>query len=168
MTIAWQLIMMIDFLVISLLTILGFNVQDPQMTRGISTKISGLIMDELWRAYTSRWSEMEWDTNEVKEQPERSIVMSKSKKKHKWGHENGRRISIGEQSPQYDGNDALDYHRVTYYAGDVILPHITFIGREWNKYNETKDGMCNKMMNKTSIYVDEMKLGEHHCGNGLS
>ncbi len=45
---------------------------------------------------------------EVKEQLERSIVMSYVKKKHKSEPENGRGIRVGGQHPQYDGTDAIN------------------------------------------------------------
>jgi len=45
----------------------------------------------------------------VKEQLDRSIVMSYGKKKHKSGPENGRGIRVGGQRPQYDDTDAVNY-----------------------------------------------------------
>ena len=66
-------------------------------------------MDELRRAYTARLSEMERYMKEVKEQLERSIVMSYGKKKHKSGPQNGRGIRAGEQCAQYNGTDAVNY-----------------------------------------------------------
>ena len=73
----------------------GFIICGPLATPGTSSEIIGLSMDELRRAYTARLSEMEHDIKEVKEQLERSIVMSYGNKKHKSGHENGRRIRVG-------------------------------------------------------------------------
>ena len=36
---------------------------------------------------------------------------------------------------------------------DILFPHIKFLERGWNEYDETKDSVCYKMMNKTRIYV---------------
>ena len=52
------------------------------MTPGTSNKISILNVDKLRRAHAARLSEMEQDMKEVKEQLERSNVMSYGKKKH--------------------------------------------------------------------------------------
>ena len=110
-------------------------------------------MDELRRAYTARLSEMEREMREVKEQLERTIVMSYVKKKHNSGEDNSRGVRVGGQRPQYDGTDAVNYQQVTAYAADILFPHIKFLERGWNGYDETKDSMCDKMMNKTGIYV---------------
>jgi hypothetical protein len=45
----------------------------------------------------------------VKEQPERTIVMSYIKNKHNSGQDNGRGVRVGGQRPQYDGTDAVNY-----------------------------------------------------------
>jgi hypothetical protein len=44
--------MVIDFLMISLDGIPHFNVREPPMTPGNSSKIDGISVDELRRAYT--------------------------------------------------------------------------------------------------------------------
>ena len=35
----------------------------------------------------------------------------------------------------------------------ILFPHIKFLERGWNEYDETKDSVCDKMMIKTGIYV---------------
>ena len=62
-------------------------------------------------------------------------------------------IRVGGQRPQYDGTDAVNYQWVTAYAADILFPHIKFLERRWSEYDETKDIVCDKMMNKTGIYV---------------
>jgi hypothetical protein len=66
-----------------------------------------------------------------------------------------RGIRVGEQHSQYDGTDAVTYNRVTTYtyAGDVLLPHIKFHERGWNEYDEMKESVCDKMINKTGNCV---------------
>ena len=66
-------------------------------------------MDELRRAYTARLSEMEQEMKEVKEQLERTIVMSYGKKNPNTGQDNGRLVRVGGQRPQYNGTDAVNY-----------------------------------------------------------
>ena len=90
---------------------------------------------------------------EVKEQLERTIVMSYDKKNHNSGQGNGRVERDGGQRPQYDGTDAVNYQREMAYAADILFPHIKILERGWNEYDETKDSMFDKMMNKTGIYV---------------
>ena len=70
---------------LSLDEIPGFEVQQEPATPATSSEISGLSVDELIRAYTARLSEMEREMREVKEQLERTIVMSYVKKKHNSG-----------------------------------------------------------------------------------
>ena len=54
-------------------------------------------MDELRRAFMARLSEMEREMREVKEQLERTIVMSYGKKNQNSGQDNGRVVRVGEQ-----------------------------------------------------------------------
>ena len=61
---------------LSLDEIPGFEIREEPATPGASSEISGLSVDELRRAYTSRLSEMEREMREVKEQLEWTIVMS--------------------------------------------------------------------------------------------
>ena len=65
---------------LSLDEIPGFEVQEEPATPGTSSEISWLSMHELRRAYVARWSEMEQEMREVKDQLERTIVMSYGKK----------------------------------------------------------------------------------------
>jgi hypothetical protein len=60
-----------------------FNIREQPTTPGTSSEISRLSIDELRRTYTARLSDMERDMKEVKEQLQRSIMMSYAKKKHK-------------------------------------------------------------------------------------
>ncbi len=94
---------------LSLDEIPGFKVREEPATPGTSSEISGLSMDELRRAYVARLSEMEQEMREVKEQLERTIVMSYSKKNQNSGQDNGRVVRVGGQHPQYDGTDAVNY-----------------------------------------------------------
>jgi hypothetical protein len=66
-------------------------------------------VDELRRAYTARLSEMDQEMREVKEQLERTIVMSYGKKNQNSGEVNGRLVRVGGQRPQYDGTEAVNY-----------------------------------------------------------
>ena len=138
---------------LSLDEIPGFEIREEPATPGTSSEISGLSVDELRRAYTARLSDMEREMREVKEQLQRTIVMSYGKKNPNTGQDNGKLVRVGGQRPQYDGTDAVNYQRVTAYAADILFPHIKFLERGWNEYDETKDSVCDKMMNKTGIYV---------------
>ncbi len=86
----------------------GFEGEEPA-TPGTSSEISGLSVDELRRACMARLSEMEREMREVKEQLERTIVMSYGKKNQNSGQDNGRVVRVGGQHPQYDGTDAVNY-----------------------------------------------------------
>jgi hypothetical protein len=66
-------------------------------------------VDELRRAYTARLSDMEREMREVKEQLQRTIVMSYGKKNPNIGQDNGRLVRVGGQRPQYDRTDAVNY-----------------------------------------------------------
>ena len=57
---------------------------------------------------------MERDTKEVKEQLQRSIMMS-------YGNKMERAIKVGGQHPQYDGIDAIHNNRVTSYVSNVLF-----------------------------------------------
>ena len=92
---------------LSLDEIPGFEVREEPATPGTSSEISGLSVDELRRAYTARLSDMEREMREVKEQLQRTIVMSYGKKNT--GQDNGRLVKVGGQRPQYDGTDAVNY-----------------------------------------------------------
>ena len=46
---------------------------------------------------------------EVKEQLERTIVMSYGKKNQNSGQDNGRVVRVGGQHPQYHGTDTVNY-----------------------------------------------------------
>ena len=46
---------------------------------------------------------------EVKEQLERTIVMSYGKKNQNSGQDNSRLVRVGGQRPQYDSTDAVNY-----------------------------------------------------------
>ena len=61
---------------LSLDEIPGFEVREEAATPGTSSEISGLSVDELRRAYTVRLIDMEREMREVKEQLQRTIVMS--------------------------------------------------------------------------------------------
>ena len=87
----------------------GFEVREEPATPGTSSEISGLSVDKLRRAYTARLSEMEREMREVKEQLERTIVMSCGKKNQNSGEVNGRLVRVGGQRPQYDSTDAVNY-----------------------------------------------------------
>ncbi len=94
---------------LSLDEIPGFEIREEPATLGTSSEISGFSVDELRRAYTARLSEMEQEMKEVKEQLERTIVMSYGKKNPNTGQDNGRLVRVGGQRPQYNGTDAVNY-----------------------------------------------------------
>ena len=62
-------------------------------------------MEDVRRVYSSRIREMERDMKEVKEQLQRSIMMS-------CGNKTERAVKVGGQHRQYDGMDAVNYNRV--------------------------------------------------------
>ena len=83
---------------------------------------------------------------EVKEQLQRSIMMS-------CGNKTKRAIKVGGQRPKYDGMNAVNYNRVTSYVGNVLFPHIQFLERGWNEYDDRQDNVCEKIMMITGIHV---------------
>ena len=107
---------------LSLDEIPGFKVREEPATPGAFSEIRGLSVDELRRAYTARLSDMEREMREVKEQLERTIVVSYGKKNQNSGQDNGRVVRVGGQHPQYNGTDAVNYQQVTAYVTDVVFP----------------------------------------------
>ena len=116
------------------------------MTPGTVSDISGFSVEDVRRAYSSRIREMERDMKEANEQLHRSIMMS-------CGNKMERAIKVQGQCPQYDEIDAVNYNRVTSYVGNVLFPHIKFLERGWNEYDDQKDSVCEKIMMRTGIHV---------------
>ena len=123
-----------------------FTTGEHLMTPGKVSDISRFSVEDVRRAYSSRIHEMERDMKEVKEQLQRSIMMS-------CGNKTERAIKVGGQRPQYDGMDAVNYNRVTSYVSNVLFPHIKFLEREWNEYDDWKDSASEKKMMRTGIHV---------------
>ncbi len=80
---------------------------------------------------------MERDIKEVKEQLQKSIMMS-------FGDKMERSIKVVRQHLQYDEMDAVNYNKVTRYVGNAHFHRIKFLERGWNEYDNRKGSLCDK------------------------